>query len=102
MCRRPGTTEGKAQGVGDPFGFIKLIASTNDGKLLGGHLVGHDVAELLPELTLAQKLGTDRRTTGARYPRPPTLGKALQYGFHGLAGHMINLRPSVFAGGFTG
>ena len=87
MCRQPGTTEGKAQGVGEPFGFIKLIASTNDGKLLGGHLVGHDAAELLPERTLTQKWGL----TAARNIQPPTLDEALQDGFHGLAGHMINL-----------
>ncbi len=34
---------------------MKLIADKKYGELLGGHLIGPDVSELLPELTLAQK-----------------------------------------------
>jgi dihydrolipoamide dehydrogenase len=45
----------KAHGLGDPSGFVKLIADGKYGELLGGHLIGHDVSELLPELALAQK-----------------------------------------------
>lgn len=91
VAKFPFTANGKAQGVGEPLGFIKLIASANDGKLLGGHLVGHDVAELLPELTLAQKWGLTAAQLARNVHAHPTLGEALQDGFHGLAGHMINL-----------
>jgi dihydrolipoamide dehydrogenase len=45
----------KAHGLGDPSGFVKLIADGKYGELLGGHLIGHDVSELLPKLALAQK-----------------------------------------------
>ena len=55
VAKFPFTANAKAHGVGDPSGFVKLVADAKHLELLGGHLVGHDVAELLPELTLAQK-----------------------------------------------
>ncbi|MEV5361084.1 dihydrolipoyl dehydrogenase, partial [Micrococcus luteus] len=55
VAKFPFTANGKAHGLGDPTGFVKLIADKKHLELLGGHLIGPDVAELLPELTLAQK-----------------------------------------------
>ena len=49
----PFRANGKAHGLGDPTGFVKVIADTAHGELLGAHLIGPDVGELLPELTLA-------------------------------------------------
>jgi len=86
----PFTANGKALGVGEPFDFIKLIAKS-DGKLLGCRLVGHDVAELPPELTLAQKWGLTADQLARNVHPHPTLGEALLDAFHGLSGHMINL-----------
>ena len=51
VAKFPFTANGKAHGLGDPSGFVKLIADAKYGELLGGHLIGHDVSELLPELT---------------------------------------------------
>ena len=55
VAKFPFTANGKAHGLGDASGFVKLIADAEHRELLGGHLIGHDVSELLPELTLAQK-----------------------------------------------
>ncbi|MGE0221458.1 dihydrolipoyl dehydrogenase, partial [Mycolicibacterium sp.] len=55
VAKFPFTANGKAHGLADPTGFVKLIADKKYGELLGGHLIGPDVSELLPELTLAQK-----------------------------------------------
>ena len=55
VAKFPFTANGKAHGLGEPGGFVKIIADAKYGELLGGHLIGHDVSELLPELTLAQK-----------------------------------------------
>jgi dihydrolipoamide dehydrogenase len=49
------TANAKAHGLGDPSGLVKLIADGKYGELLGGHLIGHDMSELLPDLTLAQR-----------------------------------------------
>jgi dihydrolipoamide dehydrogenase len=91
VAKFPFTANGKAQGLGEPGGFVKLIADAQHGELLGGHLIGADVAELLPELTLAQKWDLTVAELARNVHTHPTLSEALQEGFHGLAGHMINL-----------
>ena len=86
----PFTANGKAHGLGEPVGFVKLIADPAHGELLGGHLIGPDVSELLPELTLAQKWDLTAAELARNVHTHPTLSEALQEAFHGLTGHMIN------------
>ncbi|MGV0624344.1 dihydrolipoyl dehydrogenase [Mycolicibacter minnesotensis] len=90
VVKFPFTANGKAHGVGDPSGFVKLIADAKYGELIGGHLVGHDVSELLPELTLAQKWDLTANELARNVHTHPTMSEALQECFHGLTGHMIN------------
>jgi dihydrolipoamide dehydrogenase len=90
VAKFPFTANGKAHGVGDPSGFVKLIAEAKHGELLGGHLIGHDVSELLPELTLAQKWDLTAHELARNVHTHPTMSEALQECFHGLTGHMIN------------
>ncbi|CAM3634527.1 dihydrolipoyl dehydrogenase [Tsukamurella ocularis] len=87
----PYTANGKAQGLGDAVGFVKLVSDAKYGELLGGHLIGPDVSELLPELTLAQKWDLTVNELARNVHTHPTLSEALQESIHGLAGHMINL-----------
>jgi dihydrolipoamide dehydrogenase len=87
----PFTANGKAQGLGEPGGFVKLIADAKYLELLGGHLIGADVGELLPELTLAQKWDLGALELARNVHTHPTLSEALQEAYHGLAGHMINM-----------
>ncbi|MFD1815150.1 dihydrolipoyl dehydrogenase [Rhodococcus gannanensis] len=86
----PFMANGKAHGLGDPTGFVKLIADKTHGELIGGHLIGPDVSELLPELTLAQKWDLTVNELARNVHTHPTLSEALQEAIHGLAGHMIN------------
>jgi dihydrolipoamide dehydrogenase len=90
VAKFPFTANAKAHGAGDPSGFVKLIADGKYGELIGGHLIGHDVSELLPELTLAQKWDLTFNELARNVHTHPTLSEALQECFHGLAGHMIN------------
>lgn len=90
VAKFPFTANAKAHGVGDPSGFVKLVADAKYGELLGGHLVGHDVAELLPELTLAQRWDLTASELARNVHTHPTMSEALQECFHGLVGHMIN------------
>ena len=71
VAKFPFTANAKAHGVGDPSGFVKLIADGKYGELIGGHLIGHDVSELLPELTLAQKWDSDGQRVGPQRAHPP-------------------------------
>ncbi|MFO7165467.1 MAG: dihydrolipoyl dehydrogenase [Mycolicibacterium hassiacum] len=90
VAKFPFTANGKAHGMGAPGGFVKVIADGKYGELLGGHMIGHDVSELLPELTLAQKWDLTVNELARNVHTHPTLSEALQECFHGLAGHMIN------------
>lgn len=90
VAKFPFTANGKAHGLGDPSGFVKLVADAKHGELLGGHLIGHDVSELLPELTLAQKWDLTATELARNVHTHPTMSEALQECFHGLTGHMIN------------
>ncbi|CAM5283768.1 MULTISPECIES: dihydrolipoyl dehydrogenase [Streptomyces] len=91
VAKFPFTANAKAHGLGDATGFVKLISDAKYGELLGGHLIGPDVTELLPELTLAQKWDLTVHEVARNVHAHPTLGEALQEAVHGLSGHMINL-----------
>ena len=56
----PFLANGKALAVGHREGFAKIVADSSTGELLGAHLIGHEVTELLGELSMARLLdGTD-------------------------------------------
>jgi dihydrolipoamide dehydrogenase len=90
VAKFPFTANAKAHGLGETAGFVKLVADGKYGELLGGHLIGPDVSELLPELTLAQRWDLTVNELTRNVHTHPTLSEALQECFHGLAGHMIN------------
>jgi dihydrolipoamide dehydrogenase len=90
VAKFPFTANGKAHGLADPTGFVKVISDAKYGELLGAHLIGPEVTELLPELTLAQKWDLTTTELARNVHAHPTLSEALQEAFHGLEGHMIN------------
>ncbi len=91
VAKFPFTANGKSHGLGDARGFVKLLSDGEHGELLGGHLIGPDVTELLPELTLAQQWDLTVHEVARNVHAHPTLGEAVKEAVHGLAGHMINL-----------
>ena len=91
VAKFPFTANGKAHGLGDSTGFVKLISDGTYGELVGGHLIGPDVTELLPELTLAQQWDLTVHEVARNIHAHPTLGEAVKEAVHGLAGHMINM-----------
>ena len=91
VAKFPFTANAKAHGFGDTVGFVKLVSDARYGELLGAHLIGPDVTELLPELPLAQKWDLTVTELIRNVHAHPTLSEAVQDALHGLAGHMINL-----------
>ncbi|UCM89467.1 dihydrolipoyl dehydrogenase [Streptomyces marincola] len=91
VVKFPFTANGKAHGLGQPSGFVKIISDTEHGELLGAHLIGPEVTELLPELTLAQQWDLTVHEVARNVHAHPTLGEAVKEAIHGLAGHMINM-----------
>jgi dihydrolipoamide dehydrogenase len=90
VAKFPFSANGKAHGLGDAVGFVKVSADAKYGELLGAHLIGPDVTELLPELTLAQQWDLTVNEVARNVHAHPTLGEAVKEAVHGLAGHMIN------------
>jgi len=91
VAKFPFTANGKAHGLGDTTGFVKIISDARHGELLGAHLIGPDVTELLPELTLAQQWDLTVTELARNIHAHPTLGEAVKEAIHGLAGHVIHL-----------
>ena len=91
VAKFPFMANGKAHGLGDAQGFVKLISDKKYGELLGGHLIGPEVTELLPELTLAQQWDLTVHEVARNVHAHPTLNEAVKEAIHGLAGHMINM-----------
>jgi dihydrolipoamide dehydrogenase len=87
----PYSANAKAQGLGDATGFVKLVADAKHGEILGAHLIGPDVTELLPELTLAQLWDLTAEEVARNVHSHPTLSEAIKEVAHGISGHMINI-----------
>jgi dihydrolipoamide dehydrogenase len=87
----PFSASAKAQGFGDPTGFVKLVADAKYGEILGVHMIGPEVTELLPELTLAQLWDLTAEEVSRNVHAHPTLSEAIKEVAHGISGHMINL-----------
>ena len=70
---------------------MKVVVDKEYGELLGGHMVGAQVSELLPELTLAQRFDLTAEEIGRNIHTHPTLSEAIKEAAEGTTGHMINL-----------
>ena len=86
----PFTANGKAQGLGEAVGFVKVIADAEHNEFLGAAMIGPDVTELLPVLTLAQQWDLTADEVGRNVHAHPTLSEALKETVEGISGHMIN------------
>jgi dihydrolipoamide dehydrogenase len=91
VTKFPFTANGKSHGLGETAGFVKLLTDSKYGELLGAHLIGPDVTELLPELTLAQLWDLTAHELARNVHAHPTLSEAVKEAIHGAAGHMINM-----------
>jgi len=87
----PFSANGKAKGLGDTVGFVKIVADAEHNELLGAHMIGPDVTEQLPALTLAQQWDLTADEISRNVFAHPTLSEAVKEAIHGIAGHMINL-----------
>jgi dihydrolipoamide dehydrogenase len=91
VAKFPFSANGKAKGLGDQSGFVKIVADAKYNEIIGGHLIGPDVTELLPVLTLAQKWDLTADEVARNIFAHPTLSESVKEAVEGIAGHMINL-----------
>jgi dihydrolipoamide dehydrogenase len=89
--RFPFQANGKALGLGDYAGWVKIISEARYGEILGAHMIGPEVTELLPELTLAQRMELTPEEIARNVHAHPTLSEVLMEAAHGLAGGYIHV-----------
>jgi dihydrolipoamide dehydrogenase len=87
----PFSANGKARGMAEGVGFVKIVADAKHNEIVGAHLIGPEVTELLPALTLAQQWDLTADEVARNVFAHPTLSEAMKEAVEGIAGHMINL-----------
>ncbi len=91
VAKFPFAANGKAWGLGEGIGFVKLVAEAQYNEILGLSMIGPDVTELLPELQLAQQWDLTADEVARVVHAHPTLSEALKEAVEGIASHMINI-----------
>lgn len=87
----PFQANGKALGMGDYQGFVKVVIDKKYGELLGAQMVGPEVSELLPELTLAQRFELTAHEIGRNVHAHPTLSEAIMEAAEQALGKAIHI-----------
>ena len=87
----PFQANGKALGLGERDGFIKIIADARYGEILGVHMVGPEVTELLPELSLAKMMELTPAEIARNVHAHPTLSEVIMETAHAALGHAIHI-----------
>ena len=89
--RFPFQANGKALGLGDYMGFAKIVMDEKYGEILGAHMIGPEVTELLPELTLAHLMELTPHEIARNVHAHPTLSEVLMEAAHGAEGSPIHI-----------
>jgi dihydrolipoamide dehydrogenase len=87
----PFTASGKASAAGAKDGFIKLIFDEKYGELLGAHLIGLNVTEMVSELVVARKLETTGHEIIKSVHPHPTMSEAIMEAAAAAYGEVIHL-----------
>ena len=87
----PFAASGRAMAAGETDGFVKLIFGAKYGELLGAHMIGENVTEMLAELGLAQKLeATEDEIMELMHPHP-TFSEAIMEAAGAAQGRAIHI-----------
>ncbi|MBT3320824.1 MAG: dihydrolipoyl dehydrogenase [Anaerolineae bacterium] len=87
----PFQANGKALGLGEYAGWVKLVIDEKYGEILGAHMIGPEVTELLPELTLAQMMELTPAEIARNVHAHPTLSETLMEVAHAAEGMAIHM-----------
>ena len=88
--RFPFTASGKATAAGDRDGFVKLLFGEDD-TLLGAHMVGQNVTEMIAEPTLARMLGATAHRIARTIHAHPTMNEGVMEAAEAALGEAIHL-----------
>ena len=87
----PFTANGKAHGIGEANGFVKLIFDAKYGEILGAHMIGPDVTEMIGEIGVAKSLEATAETIFKTIHAHPTLSEAIMEAAAQAYGEAVNI-----------
>jgi len=87
----PFTASGKASAAGAKEGFVKLLFDAKYGELLGAHLIGANVTEMIAELVIARKLETTGEEIIKAVHPHPTMSEAVMEAAAAAYGEVIHI-----------
>jgi len=87
----PFTASGKAKAAGTSDGFIKLIFDAKYGELLGAHMIGANVTEMIAEIVALRKLETTGHELIKTVHPHPTMSEAIMEAAAAAYGEVIHL-----------
>jgi dihydrolipoamide dehydrogenase len=87
----PFQANGKALGLGDHAGWVKIVMDEKYGEILGAHMIGPEVTELLPELTLAHLMELTPNEIARNVHAHPTLSEVIMEASHVAEGAPIHI-----------
>ncbi len=87
----PFTASGKASAAGAREGFIKLIFDSRYGELLGAHMIGANVTEMIAEIIVARKLETTAHEIIKAVHPHPTMSEAIMEAAAAAYGEVIHI-----------
>jgi dihydrolipoamide dehydrogenase len=87
----PFTASGKASASGAKDGFVKLIFDSAYGELLGAHMIGANVTEMIAEIVVARKLETTAHEIIKSVHPHPTMSEAIMEAAAAAYGEVIHL-----------
>jgi dihydrolipoamide dehydrogenase len=87
----PFSANGRARTSGDTTGFIKFIADADTDELLGAHMIGPNVSEMIQEAVLAFEYRGSSEDIGITVHSHPTLSEAVKEAALGVLGRSIHL-----------
>ena len=87
----PFSANGRARTAGESAGFVKLIADARTDELLGAHLIGPGVSELVAELVLAFEFDGSSEDVGITVHGHPTLSETVKEAALGVLGRSIHI-----------
>lgn len=89
--RFPFAATGRAQASGEPDGFVKWVADETTGRLLGGHIIGAQAAELIATVTLALEYGMTAQQITRTLFAHPTFAEAIFEAAEAITGKPTHL-----------
>ena len=86
---------GKSQAMGELPGHVKIISSSENGRILGGHIIGAHATDLVAEIALAINLNASVKELAETIHLHPSLSEAIMEAAHAASDECLHLPPVI-------